>query len=112
MVTVSGVVPAGVAGMRPAEGGGPAEPPGAESRVSWSMFQPVDVWWPRAVSMTCAPAPSVIPPTELPQGTIESCRRRTASIVEPEIARSIGRPSIDSRSDRQVEGTSAGNGPT
>ena len=56
---------------------GPAPPPAAESRTSWSMFQPVQAvgtlahggLWPAVVWTTCGPAPSVIPLASGPHGT-------------------------------------------
>ena len=87
---VVGVAPAGVAGISPATGSAPAAPPGAESSVTWSMFQPVVVWWPSAVSMTCAPADSEMPASEFPHGAMDSGRSLRASAVVPEIWRSTG----------------------
>ena len=97
---------------------GPGPPPAAESRTSWSMFQPVQVvgalahggLCPTAVWTTCGPAPSVIPLASGPQGTSCASPLSRACWADPTTATSIGRPSIDSRFETQFPGRSAGSG--
>ncbi len=97
---------------------GPAPPPAAESRASWSMFQPVHVVgvlahggpWPGTVSTTCGPAPSVIPLASGPHGTICSSPPLSPCAVDPTTATLIGWPSIVNRLDTQLPGSVAGVG--
>ncbi len=105
----------------PAEVGvtaGPAAPPAAESKTSWSTFQPVHVAGlgaqfgpcPRAVCTMWGPAGSVMPLASGPQGTTWSSPPLSACPVVPTTATSIGLPSMLSRFDTQLPGTVAGVG--
>ena len=100
------------------DGAGPAPPPAAESRTSWSMFQPVHVvgvlahggLCPRAVATTCGPAPRLMPLASGPQGTICTSPLASACCVEPTTATLMGRPSMLSRFETHVPGSVAGVG--
>ena len=91
---------------------GPGPPPAAESRTSWSMFQPVQVvgalahggLCPSAVCTTCGPAPSVIPLASGPQGTSCASPLSSACCADPTTATSIGWPSMERRLDDAVPG--------
>ncbi len=97
---------------------GPAAPPAAESRTSWSMFQPVQVegapaqggLCPTAVCTTWVPADSAMPLASAPQGTSCSSPLSSARCVGPTTATSMGWPSIVSRVETQFPGTKTGVG--
>ena len=96
----------------------PAPPPAAESRASWSMFQPVQVVGvlahgepcPATVSTMWGPAPSVIPLASGPHGTICTSPPFSPCWVDPTTATLIGWPSIVNRLDTQLPGSVAGVG--
>ena len=96
----------------------PGPPPAAESRASWSTFQPVHVvgvlaqggLWPGTVCTTCGPAFSAIPLASGPHGTSCASPPPRACWVDPTTATLIGWPSMVSRLDTHVPGRVAGVG--
>ena len=104
---------------------GSAPPPAAESKVSWSTFQPLQsarawqwtvvvwaaaevvraAWWATWVSTTWGPADRVRPAAEAPQATTETWPLARAAAVEPTIFTVTGCPSMLIRLDWQVPGS-------
>src|ERR1700683_1440448 len=90
------------------EARGIAAPPGAESRASWSISNPVV--WPALDRRVWMPGPRVSPPASGPHKETVSGWRANAALVEPVTDTHTGAPSTVIRSSRHEDGMVAGTG--